>query len=105
MEKEFYRWLLSQRERHANAPATVLKEEIIQIDTKYYNDNKFIASKGWLNRFEESQGIRRLEVSGEKLSSNPREERKEWTHLSYSLTRYTMMTNQHYFGSYCQLIH
>ncbi|KAG8236433.1 hypothetical protein J437_LFUL016938 [Ladona fulva] len=34
------------------------------------SDEGFVASKGWLDRFKHRQGIRRLKITEEKLSSN-----------------------------------
>lgn len=45
----------------------------MQILAKHYNDNKFIASKRWVNGFKEGHGIRKLKDSGVQLSSNPTE--------------------------------
>jgi len=70
MEAELYKWFLSQRERHANVTTNILREKALQIYAKHSNDNKFIASKGWIARFKERYGIRQLKVSGEKLSSD-----------------------------------
>ena len=48
----------------------ILQEKAIQIYSKYYNDNKFTASRGWVKRFKQRHGIRQLKVVGEKLSSD-----------------------------------
>lgn len=70
METELYSWFLQQRERHVTITSHILREKAIQLYAKYYGDNKFNASRGWLNKFKKRHGIRYLKVSGEKLSSD-----------------------------------
>lgn len=71
METELYSWFLMQRERHATVTSHILREKAVQIYEKHYGDNKFTASRGWVNKFKKRYGIRHLKVSGEKLSSDP----------------------------------
>lgn len=70
MENDLYKWFQLQRERHVTITSDVLREKAIQLYRQRYNDNKFIASRGWVRRFKWRRGIRQLKVVGEKLSSD-----------------------------------
>lgn len=71
MEAELYKWFVLQRERQATVTSHILREKAMQLYEKHHGDNKFIASRGWVNKFKKRYGIRQLKVSGEKLSSDP----------------------------------
>lgn len=96
METELYSWFLVQRERHATVTSHILREKAIQLYAKHYGDNKFSASRGWVNKFKKRHGIRHLKVSGEKLSSDPNVVRPFLQKLSDKIKELNVMPNQIY---------
>lgn len=71
METKLYKWFLKQRERHVTVTSHMLKEKALQLYAKHYGDNKFSASRGWINKFKKRHGVRHLKVSEEQLPSTP----------------------------------
>lgn len=72
MEKALYRWFIRMRDKNWPVSALMLKEKAKTLHSKLKeHDGGFHASDGWLQGFKKRYGVRLLQVSGEKLSSQP----------------------------------
>ena len=68
MENALFVWFLEQRSKHTPVSGEILKAKAIEFYTKITKKDDFRASDGWLDRFKNRFGIRRLTTSSEKLS-------------------------------------
>lgn len=71
MERELYKYFLNLRERNVPVSGLILQEKAKALQKAIDENSTFSASNGWLNRFKKRYGIRLLQISGEKLSSQP----------------------------------
>ncbi|XP_037959124.1 jerky protein homolog-like [Teleopsis dalmanni] len=70
MEKSLYRWFLCMRNKNWPVSALMLKEKAKKLHSKFKEkEGDFYASDGWFQGFKKRYGIRLLQISGEKLSS------------------------------------
>lgn len=73
MEKALYRWFIRMRNKNWPVSALMLKEKAKKLNLKFKeSEGGFNASDGWLQGFKKRYGVRLLQISGEKLSSQPR---------------------------------
>lgn len=63
-------WFLDLRNRHVPISSDFLAAKAKQLYVKYYGNENFSASRGWIANFRKRYGIRRLIICGEKLSSD-----------------------------------
>lgn len=70
LENAVYLWFLQQRRLHVPLSGDMICEKAILFHRQLTGNEGFVASKGWLDRFKHRHGIRRLKMTGEKLSSN-----------------------------------
>lgn len=72
MEKILNQWFLKQRAQSLPVISDMLKQNHLELRTKCSTGFKsFNASDGWMQKFEWHYGARKLEISGEKISSQP----------------------------------
>lgn len=72
MENALYRWFLKMRDKKIPVSGLMLKEKAKDLHNKIKeNCLEFNASDGWLQNFKKRHGVRLLQISGEKLSSQP----------------------------------
>lgn len=71
MEKDLYKYFLNLRDRNIPVSGLMLQEKAKVLQRAIDENSSFNASNGWLNRFKKRYGIRLLQISGEKLSSQP----------------------------------
>ncbi|KAG8233900.1 hypothetical protein J437_LFUL005228 [Ladona fulva] len=71
LENAVYLWFIQQRRLHVPISGEMICEKALFFHRQMTeSDQGFVASKGWLDRFKHRHGIRRLKITGEKLSSN-----------------------------------
>ncbi|KAK9693523.1 CENP-B N-terminal DNA-binding domain [Popillia japonica] len=54
MESELYDWFLKQRQRHSVITSEILMEKAKHLYAKHYDNDKFVANRGWLTNFKKS---------------------------------------------------
>lgn len=67
MENALYTWFMQERSKHSPIPGKILKAKPFEF---YLKKDDFRASVEWLDKFKKLFGIRSLNVSDEKLSSD-----------------------------------
>lgn len=71
LDSALYQWFLQERSRHTPISGPILKEKAMVFHNKIHPEaSDFKASDGWLTKFKKRHGIRKLSVTGEKLSSD-----------------------------------
>jgi len=73
VDRALYSWFLNQRLNHNIVTNEVLRLKAIELHKTLDVDVPFKASSGFIEKFKKRNGIRLLQVSGEKLSSNESE--------------------------------
>lgn len=63
-------WFTQLREKGSPVSGPMLKSKALDFHKKFYNDEPFTASVGWLDRWKKRYGIRQLNITGEKLSAD-----------------------------------
>ncbi|CAI6358933.1 unnamed protein product [Macrosiphum euphorbiae] len=70
VESAVFMWFIQQRRLHVPVSGEMLCEKARSFHRQFSkNNHAFNACKGWLDNFKKRHGIRRLKISGEKLSS------------------------------------
>ncbi|KAL4103997.1 hypothetical protein QTP88_019310 [Uroleucon formosanum] len=70
VESAGFKWFIQQRRLHVPVSGEMLCENARSFHHQFSkNNHAFKACKGWLDNFKKRHGIRRLKISGEKLSS------------------------------------
>ncbi|XP_022180152.1 tigger transposable element-derived protein 2-like, partial [Myzus persicae] len=70
VESSVFMWFIQQRRLHFPVSGEILCEKSRSFHRQFSKNNPaFNACKGWLDNFKKRHGIRRLKISGEKLSS------------------------------------
>lgn len=66
-----FMWFTQLRSKGSPVSGPMLQEKAIEFHEKFKDgEEEFTASRGWLHRWKTRYGIRELNISGEKLSSN-----------------------------------
>nr|XP_031848459.1 jerky protein homolog-like [Nomia melanderi] len=65
-----FQWFLQNREKGVPISGPILCEKALEFNEKLKGNPNFKASSGWLEKFKSRHGIRELNVSGEKLSTD-----------------------------------
>lgn len=66
-----YLWFTQRREQGLPMSGPLLKEKALHFNKELGNDDDFKASEGWLESWKNRYGVRKLQISGEKLSAQP----------------------------------
>ncbi|XP_060845627.1 tigger transposable element-derived protein 2-like [Rhopalosiphum padi] len=70
VESAVFMWFIQQRRLHVPVSGEMFCEKARFFHRQFSkNNHAFNACKGWLDNFKKRHGIRRLKISGEKLSS------------------------------------
>ena len=81
VDKALHLWFLQQRAVGTPISGSILQTKAQLFYSQFHpNDNKFKASKGYLQRFKDRYGIRKLTLQGESLSARTEEVQpfKDW---------------------------
>lgn len=70
LEKAIFQWFIQKRNLGEPVSGPVLQEKARIFNEHLQGSSTFLASSGWINRFEQRHGIRELTVQGERLSSD-----------------------------------
>jgi ribosomal protein S10 len=70
LDTVMYQWLIQARTQGIPLSGPVIMAKAVEMNKKLDGDPKFKASIGWLDKFKCRHGIRKLDISGEKLSAN-----------------------------------
>lgn len=73
MEQALHCWFIRTRNKNWSVGALRLKEKAKKLQLKLKeSEGIFDGSDGWLQGFKKRYGVRLLQISGEKLSAQPR---------------------------------
>uniref|UniRef100_A0A1B6LJJ7 HTH CENPB-type domain-containing protein n=1 Tax=Graphocephala atropunctata TaxID=36148 RepID=A0A1B6LJJ7_9HEMI len=72
LEEAVFKWFLQQRTLGNPLSGPIICEKATLFAEKMNSLGSFKASNGWLRNFKARQGIRELDLSGEKLSADPK---------------------------------
>lgn len=70
LDTAVYQWFIQARSEGVPLSGPIIQGKAMELHKKMNGDPAFQASTGWLHRFKNRHGIRQLDISGEKLSSN-----------------------------------
>lgn len=73
MEAKLYKWFELQRSKNCPISSEIIKVKAKAIFDEMYpekDENAFVASNGWFEKFKRRFGVRILTISGEKLSAD-----------------------------------
>lgn len=70
LDNAVYQWFIQARSQGIPISGPIIMTKAIEFNKKLDGDPNFKASTGWLDKFKFRHGIRQLDISGEKLSSN-----------------------------------
>uniref|UniRef100_A0A1B6M632 HTH CENPB-type domain-containing protein n=1 Tax=Graphocephala atropunctata TaxID=36148 RepID=A0A1B6M632_9HEMI len=76
VNEALYLWFTKCRAKGVPMSGPILQEKAIQFNKEMDNDSEFKASEGWLEKWKKRYGVRKLEITGEKLSANPEDVKK-----------------------------
>ncbi|XP_033331182.1 jerky protein homolog-like [Megalopta genalis] len=65
-----FQWFLENRDKGVPISGPILCEKALEFNEKLKGNPNFKASSGWLEKFKSRHGIRELNMSGEKLSTD-----------------------------------
>lgn len=69
LENALFMWFMQQRRQHIPISGEIICEKARLFHREITKkEDGFTASKGWLDNFKHRHGIRRLKITGEKLS-------------------------------------
>lgn len=70
VNEALYLWFTQRREQGLPISGPLLKEKALHFNKEIGADGQFKASEGWLESWKNRYGVRKLQISGEKLSAN-----------------------------------
>lgn len=65
-----FQWFLANKDKGVSISGPILCEKALEFNVKLNGNPNFKASSGWLEKFKSRHGIRELNVSGEKFSTD-----------------------------------
>ncbi|XP_045499486.1 jerky protein homolog-like [Colias croceus] len=99
MEKALYTWFKQHHSKHTPITGENLKEKAIEFYRKITNKYDFRASDGWLDNFKKRFGIRLLNVSDDKFSSDEPAEQPFFQNLIEKIEDLGLVPDQIYTAS------
>lgn len=70
VNEALYLWFTHCRSKGVPLTGPILQEKALQFNKNLENDPEFKASEGWLEKWKNRYGVRKLQISGEKLSAD-----------------------------------
>lgn len=70
VNEALFLWFTQCRSKGLPVTGPILQEKALQFNKKIGSDPNFKASEGWLEKWKNRYGVRKLHISGEKLSAN-----------------------------------
>lgn len=70
VNEALFLWFTQCRSKGLPVSGPILQEKALQFNMQLENDSDFKASEGWLEKWKNRYGVRKLQISGEKLSAD-----------------------------------
>ncbi|XP_054259713.1 jerky protein homolog-like [Macrosteles quadrilineatus] len=70
VNEALFLWFTQCRSKGLPVSGPILQEKALQFNKEIGSDPNFKASEGWLEKWKNRYGVRKLHISGEKLSAN-----------------------------------
>jgi hypothetical protein len=96
LEEKLASWFVKLRNRHVPVSSEFLAAKAKQLYRKYYGNDNFNASRGWIANFRKRYGIRTLKICGEKLSADQSAVEPFINELNQVITNQSLQPSQIY---------